>query len=687
MTQSKLNFKCTCWIVFLLSGSIGCTPNVKQKRSIADWPESESFTVMVNKTKIGYLKVDRQGANLTVDYDYKNNGRGPTIKESITLGEEGLPIQWDIHGNSTFGNEIDEHFELQGTNASWTDATGSGTATVSELTPYLDQSGSPYSLALLSRALLNDPDQSLPMLPSGMLRLEEMESIQVKNDSSTISAKTYAMIGAGLNPNYVIIDENQDFFALITPKFIIIKEGFEGEEEWLRQLSAKYAADRYETLQGKFAHHYNQNIRIKNVRIFDPISLELTDLSSVLIEGEYIKSIGDPSEMVDGEVVIDGAGGILVAGLYDMHAHMGDNAALRNILAGVTSVRDMGNQNEVLDSLVMKIESGVLAGPRITRLGFIEGKSPYNSNNGILVTSEEEGLAAVAAYDEMGFPGIKLYNSMNGDWAPALVKEAHSRGMTVTGHVPAFSTANDMIRAGFDELTHINQTMLGWVLEPEEDTRTLLRLTALKRLPDLDLNSPRVQETLDLYVENDIVHDPTIAIHEALLLGRNGETARGTIDYIDHMPPSVQRSAKEAWASIADEEEDQAYRGAYDQIMNTLKMMKERGVLLVPGTDLGGAFTLHRELELFQELGYTPAEVLKLDTYDMAKYLGHEDRGEITPGMLADFFLIPGDPTQDLKAIKTISMVSKGGTIYFPSEIYPSFGIKPFTEAPEVSEK
>lgn len=686
MTKSTLSFSYTGWIVFFLCVLVGCTPYAEQKRSISDWPESESFTVMVNKTKIGYLKVERQGANLTVDYDYKNNGRGPTIKESISLGEEGLPISWDIHGNSTFGNEIDEHFELQGQEASWTDATGSGTATISELTPYLDQSGSPYSMALLSRALLNDSDQSMPMLPSGMLRLEEMESIQVKNDSTTVSAKTYAMTGAGLNPNYVIIDDNQDFFALITPRFIIIREGFEAEEEWLRQLSAKYAAVRYETLQSQFAHRYDKNVRIKNVRVFDPNTLSLTDLSSVLIEGETIKSIDSPDAGEPGEVQIDGAGGTLVAGLYDMHAHMGDNAALRNVLAGVTSVRDMGNQNEVLDSLVMKIESGVLAGPRITRLGFIEGKSPYNSNNGILVTSVEEGLAAVAAYDEMGFPGIKLYNSMNGDWAPALVKEAHSRGMTVTGHVPAFSTANEMIRAGFDELTHINQTMLGWVLSPEEDTRTLLRLTALKRLPDLDLNSPKVQETLDLYVENDIVHDPTIAIHEALLLGRNGETARGTIDYIDHMPPSEQRSAKEAWSSIADEEEDQAYRGAYDQIMATLRMMKERGILLVPGTDLGGAFTLHRELELFQELGYTPAEVLKLDTYDMAKYLGHENRGEIAPGKLADFFLIQGDPTQDLKAIKTISMVSRGGTIYFPSEIYPSFGIKPFTEAPVVNE-
>jgi imidazolonepropionase-like amidohydrolase len=64
-----------------------------------------------------------------------------------------------------------------------------------------------------------------------------------------------------------------------------------------------------------------------------------------------------------------------------------------------------------------------------------------------------------------------------------------------------------------------------------------------------------------------------------------------------------------------------------------------------------GAFTLHRELELYQQFGYTPAELLKLGSYDMAQYLGHEDRGVIKPGMLADFFLIPDDPIQDIKVL------------------------------------
>lgn len=97
------------------------------------------------------------------------------------------------------------------------------------------------------------------------------------------------------------------------------------------------------------------------------------------------------------------------------------------------------------------------------------------------------------------------------------------------------------------------------------------------------------------------------------------------------MPPAVQRSAKVSMVAVSSSEQDVAYRGAYEKIVATLKMMKDRGIFLIPGTDLGGAFTLHRELELFQQLGYSAAELLKLGSYDMANYLGHSDRVVLKP--------------------------------------------------------
>jgi len=676
----------------ILAGLIilaGYSCKTEPTSSLADYQGEENYSVIMGEAKVGYLKAETSGDTINIDYDYKNNGRGPTMKETIVLNAEGYPISWEVTGNTTFGNAVDEKFSLEGNEASWTDATGSGNASVDAAQLYVNQFGSPYSAVLAARLLMNAPENTLPVLPAGNLTLTKMEDLSVPNTSGEgeLALTTYALSGAEMNPSYFIMDDSDRFFSYISPRYIVVRDGYEAEEKDLRQLAENYSAERYEKLQKEYANNYDKKVRIKNVKVFDPKNLSLTEAVSVVVEGEKITAIEAADASGENEVVIEGNGGTLIPGLYEMHAHTGDNGALLNILAGVTSFRDMGNNNEVLSKLIEKIESGVLAGPRVTKLGFIEGKSEYNANNGILVASEEEALAAVDKYDSLGFYGVKLYNSMNGDWAPAIVKKAHDQGLFVAGHVPAFSNANAMLRAGFDEMTHINQTMLGWVLEPEEDTRTLLRLTAMKRFPELDLNSDKVQETMDLFVENKTAMDPTLAIHERLMLSRNGEVTLGALDYVDNMPPNEQRSLKVALAQIADDEEDKAYREAYDKIVETLKMMKDKGILIVPGTDLGGAFNLHRELELYTEqLGYTPAEVLKLASYDMAEYLGHDSLGSIEEGKLADFFLVPGNPVEDIKAIKTIAMVSRGGTFYYPSDVYPAFGITPFTEKPEVKE-
>ncbi|MBQ4915909.1 amidohydrolase family protein [Maribacter sp. MMG018] len=674
------------YVGLALSLFIACKQEPAEVSSLANYQGDETYTVILGSTAVGHLKTHTVGDTIQIDYDYKNNGRGPTMKETIVLNKSGFPVQWNITGNTTFGNSVNEEYSLKESTASWSDATGSGNATVANALWYVNQSGSPYSAILTARSLLKSPDFSADVLPAGKLQLTEMEKTSVTVDTTTIDLTTYALSGADMNPSYFIADNDMRLFAVITPRFVLVREGFEAKEKELRAYAEKYSTERFESLQKKYAHNYGKKVRIANVKIFDPNTLSLTPLSSVLVDGDRIVSIDAPDTTGEDEVVIDGANGTLVAGMYEMHAHTGDEGALLNVLAGVTSFRDMGNNNEVLNDLTKRIDEGILAGPRVHRLGFIEGKSKYSANNGMLVASEEEALAAVDRYHDMDFYGVKLYNSMNGDWAPAIVKRAHEHGMFVCGHVPAFSNANAMLRAGFDEMTHINQTMLGWVLEPDEDTRTLLRLTALKRFPDLDLNSPKVQETMDLFVRNKTAIDPTLAIHEVLMKSRNGEVWEGTKDYIDHMPPNTQREFKIAMADVASPEDDKAYREGYDKIVEALKMMKEKGIFIVPGTDLGGAFFYHRELELYQQLGYTPAELLKLATYDMAQYMGDEDLGSIAPGKLADFFLVPENPVNDIKAIKTISMVSKGGTFYYPSEIYPAFGISPFTDIPEVKE-
>lgn len=649
-------------------------------------PETETFAIRLFDKTIGELTATTEGDTVTVDYEYRNNGRGPTLAETIVLGEDGLPVGWTVDGATTFGNEIHETFALEDGTASWTDTTGPGSAEASEPTVYIPQNGTPYALAVYAKALLADADNKLPAWPAGELSLDALESVTVDGEGGPVEATAYALVGDDVDPTYFLAEADGSLFAYISPRFVIVREGYEAADTQLKELAARLSTERLETIQAETAHKFDAPLAITNVRVFDAEAKALTEPSTVMVEDGVITAVSADDMDTSGAYVIDGQGGTLVPGLIDMHGHVSQDAALKNIAAGVTTIRDMGNDNAVLSELIAKIDAGTLAGPRIVRSGFIEGKSPFSSNNGILVNSEEEAVAAVDWYADQGdFFQIKVYNSMNPAWVPAIVKRAKERGLRVTGHVPAFTDADHMIEAGYDEMTHINQVMLGWVLAQGEDTRTLLRLTALQRLPGLDLDGPAVQHTLDLMAEKGVAIDPTYAIHEALLLSRNGETQAGMADYVDHMPVAIQRQSKAAWSAIGSPEEDAAYKGAFDQITDTIRRMKDRGIFIVFGTDLGGALTLHRELELYQNVGFTPAEILARATLEEADYMGLGDEiGSIEPGKKADFLLVPGNPVEDLKAIKTIKLVSKGDTVYFPSEIYPRFGIRPFTDAPDV---
>ncbi len=653
--------------------------------STATLAETERFAVFRKDTNIGRVVVDTSGDSAKVDFNVKDNGRGPTVAEVLTLDTGGLPKEWAISGTQTFGGKINEVFERKGATSMWIDSAGPGKAKGAAKL-YIAQSASPYALQIYARAILK-AGGTLTVLPAGTLTLTKHDTMMLKGPSGEVPVTRYDLAGLDLTPVTMLLDDANRLIALPSASGGVVRAGFEGENPRLRELAAKWQGERLATIQRETAKRYPGPVRITNVRVFDPTTALLTAPVSVIVNGRDIAGIQPAdSPTIPGETVIDGAGGTLVPGMTEMHAHLSADGALLDLLAGITTVRDMGNSNAVLDALDRRIESGEVAGPRILRSGFIEGKSPFNSSNGFVVDSEARAVEAVRWYASRGFWQIKIYNSIDPKWVPAMVAEAHRLGLRVSGHVPAFTSADAMIAAGYDELTHINQLSLGWIIKPGEDTRTLFRLTALGRLPTLDLDSAAVQSTLDTMKAKGVVLDATLGIHENLLLNRDGSVAPGAVDYVDHMPIGVQRDLKQAWSNPDTFGGDAVARAAYAKLLDVARRAHAKGIFLVPGTDTGGSFTYHRELEIMTQLGMTPGQVLARATGEMAGYLGRDQRlGSIARGKLADFFLVPGDPTRDLKAIKTISMVAKDGVIYFPAEIYPRFGIKPFTPSPKVT--
>jgi imidazolonepropionase-like amidohydrolase len=647
---------------------------------------AESFTILFSGRPVGTLVATPSGTGTTIAYDYKNNGRGPTVAETLAIDSDGLPTGWTIKGSTTFGSAIDERFSRTGTEATWVDAAGPGSAQVKGKALYVAQSASPWALGLYARALHNAGGR-LAALPAGELSLETVERLDLAGPDGKVPVTAVTLSGIDLDKQTLFLDGKRQLVAYATPEFIVIRKGLEGEEARLRKLVAGWDTKRLSDYQKSLAHRPAGALRVQNVRVFQPETMTLSAPSSVIVRGNRIAAV-EPAATTPaaGETVVDGKGGVLIAGFHEMHAHLGQSDALTNLLAGITTVRDMGNDDAVLDSLVARIEAGELAGPRVVRSGFIEGKSATNAQNGVVVSTEAEALEAVRDAAKRGVFQIKIYSSIKPEWVPAMIKEAHALGLRVAGHIPAFTTTDAMIEAGYDEVTHSNQMMLNWVLKPGDDTRTLLRITALQRLGGFDLDQPAPQKTLKLVADRKVAHDPTLIIMETATRGRRGSFPPGAADWGPNMPVGMQRDLKQPMLAITTPEEDKNYSGAFDTTLETIRRLHKAGVMIVPGTDMGGNLWYHRELELYTMAGMTNGEVLKRATADMAQYLGRADRfGRIAPGMTADFVLLEQNPLDDIKATKSASMVVKDGVVYFPTEGYQKLGIKPFAGKPEVS--
>jgi imidazolonepropionase-like amidohydrolase len=640
------------------------------------------YSVVANGEKVGFVDADEQGGRVGIVYDVKNNGRGPTMRESIELGKDGLPVRWTLDGKSLFGADVHERFAREGSSARWTDSMGEKQGAMAGGKLYVGQNASPWALGLYARALLKEADGRIPALPGGELAIEKLGPASVGGQSY----QAYSISGIDLSPEMILLDSKGALFATLGGE-VAVREGREADVPALSELATRLTGDRYAALQKRFAHRIDAPVRIRNVRVFEPETGKLSAPVSVVFAGGRISGIQPLDEpATPGEALIDGRGGTLLSGLHDMHAHVSLESALLYVAAGVTSVRDMGNHNDFLPVLIDRIEKGEVAGPRIVANGFLEGRSPFSARHGIVVDSETAAVDAVRWYAARGYWQIKIYNSMNPAWVPAIAREAKRLGMGVTGHIPAFTNADAMIAAGYDEITHINQLMLGWVLDPKEDTRTPLRLTAMRRTAGLDLDTPRVKSTLDTMVAQRIALDPTAVTLELLMLSRDGMPAPAVASYIDHLPIGLQRRRQRGIAPVEAPGDAAAYEGAFVSVKRVLKRLHDRGVTLLPGTDDSTGLSVHRELAIFGEADIPPADVLRLGTIVPEQYMGRDQQlGSIARGKRADFLLLPGNPLKDLRELHRIAMVVKDGTIYFPSEIYPAFGVKPFTEAPAIT--
>lgn len=650
----------------------------------------EKLSIIQGGENVGHVIGTTDGDCVEVDFHVDNNGRGPKHRATLRLDRAGIPLEWSVSGTSLMGGPVEESFRWAEGRASWSSQADRGELAVAQPRLYVVNDDSPWSIGVYARALLKAAGQRLDVLPSGTLRLETLRSMRIGQGRSAVPVTIHRLQGIGLEPVLLMLDAKQRLFAQFDDKSAVVRAGYEAEVPALLKLGSELEVEAVRALQQRLAHRHAVPVRIRNVRVFDPASGRLSAPSTVVVMRERITAVrplGEDTAPTPDQVVIDGEGGTLLPGLHDMHSHATLRTGLYYLAAGVTATRDQGNVNGFLLDLIPRIEAGEIAGPRIVPSGFIEGRSPFSARLGTIPEREEEALRAVDWYADRGYRQIKIYNSMTPAWVAKLAARAHQRGLRVSGHVPAFMSPDQAILDGYDDIAHVNQLMLGWLLQPSEDTRTLLRLTGMARGATLDLAGPRVRRTVELMKSHGVALDTTAVILERLMTSRAGVVPDGDVDYLDHVPIGYQRYRKRTFVPIGSPEEDAQYRRGFAKVLEVLKLLHDEGIQLLPGTDDGTGFTVHREIELYAKAGISPATALRLATLDAARYLGLEhDTGTIERGKYADFLLVPGDPLQDLRTIKRARLVMKGGTLYYPAEIHEALSIRPFAPPPPVQE-
>ncbi len=396
--------------------------------------------------------------------------------------------------------------------------------------------------------------------------------------------------------------------------------------------------------------------------------------ATVVVRDDRILQVGPGPEVPvpRGATVVEGRGRALLPGLWDMHAHFQQvEWGPIYLAAGVTTVRDCGNELEFLTAVRDAISSGRGIGPRILAAGVVDGSGP--SAVGIArVDTEEQAVDWVDRYRAAGFQQIKVYSSLSKTALTAVVRAAHRRGLTVTGHIPMAVSPREAVEAGQDQINHIGfvASMMLPSLGPEAPRSE--RLAAMARL---DVRSADAREAVEFLRRHGTVVDPTLALQELYTIS--------SAHPVERFEPGAAKLPPELAARFLNPGPDTADTRQFAEIfrrqVELVGELHRAGIVLVAGTDQAvPGHSLHREVELYVEAGMTPVEAIRAASAVPARVMGlGADVGTIEPGKRADLILVRGNPLAQIRDLRNVERVLTGGRLYEAADLWRSVGFTP----------
>src|ERR1700737_4474711 len=205
---------------------------------------------------------------------------------------------------------------------------------------------------------------------------------------------------------------------------------------------------------------------LNNVTVVDVRTGALQSEQTVILERNHIASVGPSKSAKYARNVpsVNCRGLFLIPGLWDMHVHLvfGDwfpdaqEISLPLFVAnGVTGVRDMGSELDIVQDWRNEIEAGRLIGPRIYTSGpMLDGPKPRFPSS-VVIATPEDAHRAVADLKQRGADFIKLQSLIPRDAVLAIAEEAQKQEIPFEGHVPDAMRASEMSEAGMKRFEHL----------------------------------------------------------------------------------------------------------------------------------------------------------------------------------------------------------------------------------------
>jgi imidazolonepropionase-like amidohydrolase len=406
---------------------------------------------------------------------------------------------------------------------------------------------------------------------------------------------------------------------------------------------------------------------------------------TVILRSGRIAEVGPASAVrpPDGAVTMDLKGHTVIPGMVGMHDHLfytaaGGRAVQMSytgprlyLASGVTTIRTTGGRAPYAEiNLKDAITRGKVPGPRIHLTApYLTGVEGGGSM--AVVHSPEEARRFVAYWASEGATWIKAYTDISRAELGAAIKEAHKRGIKVTGHLCSVSF-REAVALGIDNLEHGMLTASDFDPAKQPD---VCPVTTIGRNNEADVRSQTAKNVIQTLVKHHVPMTSTLAVYEPFVARRPTKEPR----VLNAMAPAVRDDYLKLRHEIDSTGNGPVAAEGLKGAMAFEKAFVEAGGVLAAGVDptgIGGALAGYgdqRNYELLIEAGFTPQQVVQIITSNGAKVLGVQQKlGTVEKGKLADLVVLKGDLTTDPSVIRNPTVVFKDGIGYDPAKLIQS---------------